>query len=92
MGVTLDNNPPERLHVAVYPACYARKRAPYSPWVMKTHLYRVVLKRACYGVIVDARTGKIVEAAPIAKKFEGETIRYFSLWVKNKGGTISRLR
>lgn len=56
---------------------------------MGTTTYQVDLSHACFGVMVDNQTGRVVEAAPIAKWMIGKFYTEVRLWVEGKGGKIT---
>lgn len=53
--------------------------------------YQIDLPYACFGVMVDNKTGRVVDAPPIARWMVGQFYTEVRLWVELKGGKITVL-
>ena len=51
--------------------------------------YQIDLSYACFGIVVDNKTGRVIDAPPIARWMVGEFYTEIRLWVELKGGKIT---
>jgi len=54
-------------------------------------LFQVTLPYACYGILVNEDTNRIVFAPPIAKWMEDKHLEIILEWVTSKNGTVNNL-